>query len=475
MSAPLFSGTLHFIHPTFVTPGGSFTFSAADMQMMIQYAQHAIVPVLEMVHQEYGPSTTVISPTTIDYTAHMSAATFSDSDLQGWVNDILSTNSLDASTSLTVVPCPSGISDDAGYVVANGGYHNIANGPYAVFGIYTTGLTLADQVDQYAMVVSHEIAEAIVDPKADHSNPEVGDPCCENCYHGGNFYRAYFDAFNNYLGTNQQSPPGGFNFAYYTAVVVKPEDGLDCPAPDADCNYSPTPQNFYFVAEKNNFGHDEVTDTLIWSDAFYLFLEGYSPAGIAASLPNLTGSFNDSNIPGLTITHSSTSYDVGNAGDNANLPQRIRFVYDIAFTPASLAAFPTSGNPPKTFELEATIQMQGQTLPFAPKLEFFLLSGADPYFTNLRNGSGQFYLSQDLRVFTGTPAINPTPVGGPGAPSLTDSYDGAYRRCVSIHYEPDHLPQSANRLSQPWLHSARHEQLRSPRFVAAQSERRVER
>jgi hypothetical protein len=76
--------------------------------------------------------------------------------------------------------------------------------------------------------------------------------------------------------------------------------------------------------------------------------------------------------------------------------------------------------------------MQGQTLPFAPKLEFFLLSGADPYFTNLRNGSGQFYLSQDLRVFTGTPAINPTPVGGPGAPSLTDGYDGAYQYITNL-------------------------------------------
>src|SRR5260221_9494817 len=147
MSAPLFSGTVHFIHPTFVTPGGTFTFSAADMQTMIQYAQHAIVPILEMVHQEYGPSTTVISPTTIDYTAHMSAATFSDSDLQGWVNDILSTNGLDPSTTLIAVPCPSGIDDDSGYVVANGGYHYIAHRPYPFCRIIWTGPSLGEQVD----------------------------------------------------------------------------------------------------------------------------------------------------------------------------------------------------------------------------------------------------------------------------------------------------------------------------------------
>lgn len=432
MTAPLFNGTVRFVHPTFVSPNGTFTFSTADMQTMIQYAQHAIVPILEMVHQEYGPSTTVISPTTIDYTAHMPAATFSDSDLQGWVNDILSTNGLDSSATIIVVPCPTGIGDNAGLVGANGGYHSIAKGPYAVFGVYATGLTLADQVDQYAMVVSHEIAEAIVDPKADHSNPEVGDPCCANCYHNNNFYRAYFDAFNNYLGTNQQSPPGGFAFAYYTAVVVKPAGGGDCPAPDADCDYSPAIQNLYFVAEKNNFGHDEVNDTLSWSDAFYLFLDGYSPAGIAASLPNLTGSFNSSNIPGLTITHSGTIYDAGNTGDNANLPQRIRFAYDITFTSASLSAFPAHGSPPKSFELDATIQMQGQTLPFTPKLELFLLAGADPYFTNLRNGIGDFYLSQDLRLFTGTPAVNPEPVAGTGAPQLADSDDGAYQYIAKL-------------------------------------------
>ena len=216
------------------------------------------------------------------------------------------------------------------------------------------------------------------------------------------------------------------------------------------CNNSLKIQNFYFVAEKNNFGHDEVKDTLIWSDAFYLFLEGYSPADIAASLPNLTGSFNSSNIPGLTITHSGTTYDVGNTGNNANLPQRIRFAYDIAFTPASLPVFPHS-NPPKSFELDATIQMQGQTLPFAPKLEFFLLAGADPYFTNLRNGSGYFYLSQDLRVFTGTG--NSTPIPGTGAPHLTDSYDGAYQYISNLitylnqqigYLNPSYTPPDTN-------------------------------
>ena len=427
MSAPLFSGTVHFVHPTFVTPGGTFTFSAADMQMMVTYAQHAIVPIVEMAQQEYGPTTTSISPTTIDFTMNMSGSTFSNSDLKGWVNAILTANGLDASTSLIVVPCPSGISDDSGYVVANGGYHDIANGPYAVFGVYTTGLTLTDNVDQYAMVVSHEIAEAIIDPKADHSNPEVGDPCCENCYHASNFYRAYFDAFNSYLGTNQMSPPAGFDFAYYTAVVVKPAGGSDCPAPDEDCNYLPTPQNLYFVLEKNNYGRDEVSDTPSWSPAFYLFLEGYSPNSLGASVPSLSGTFDSAHIPGLSIAPAGISYDIGNTGDNANLPQRIRFAYSVSFTTGSLTSFPSPGSAPHAFELDASITVQGTALPFAPKAEFFLLAGADPYFANIRNGAEYFYLSQDLRVFTGTPAIDPNPVSGAGAPALTDSIAGAYQ------------------------------------------------
>ena len=425
MSA-LFNGTVYFVHVTFVTPGGNVSFTAADMQMMVTYAQHAIVPITEFVEQEYGPTSTTISPTPIEYKATLTSSTFSDSDLQGWVNDIVKTNSLPAANSCIVVPCPTGIG--AGLVGSNSGYHSIANAPYAVFGVYATGLTLADQPDQYAMVVSHEIAEVVVDPQANWSNPEVGDPCCENCL--PNFYRAYFDVFNNYLGTNQQTPPGGFNFAYYTAVVVKPAGGAnfdgDCHATNADCDYAPTLQNFYFVIEKNNFGRDEVGDTLSYPTSFYLFLEGYSPNGVAASVPSLTGSFNNTNIPGLSITLSSTTYDIGSTGSNGDLPQRIRFGYDISFTTGSLGVFPSPGSPSKPFELDATIQVQGKTLSFTPKAEFFLLGGADPYFTNLKANTGYVYLSQDLRVFTGTPAVNAFPVGGAGAPQLTDSISGAY-------------------------------------------------
>jgi hypothetical protein len=459
----LFSGTIYFAHVTFATPSQNFAVSAADMQTMTTYAQHAIVPISEWVPQ-YGPSTVAISPSSIEFTANMSSTSFTDSDLQGWVNSIVSSNGLDPTSTAIVVPCPAEISESAGEGIGpNSGYHFIANVPYAVWGMGGTNITLADEADVYAMVVSHEISELIVDPQGNLSTPEVCDPCCENCegvqgsYSGG-FFRAYFDIFNDYLGTNQQTPPGGFDFAYYNAVIVKPagaeySEASDCDATAADCNYAPVNQNFYFVIEQDDFGRDAVNDNPTFPLAFYLFLEGFSPNDVGTTtLPDFTGTFSNANIPSLSITHTGTTYDVGNTGANGNIPQRIRFEYQVAFTAASLAVFPLPGNPPKAFSLLATISVQGQNIPFNPQGEFFLLGGADPYFTNVNNTSGnQPYLSQDLRVFTGTPAVNDTPVAG--GPTLSDSVGGAYSYITSLithlnqtygYLNPNYSPPDTN-------------------------------
>ena len=96
---------------------------------------------------------------------------------------------------------------------------------------------MQDEQDTYAMVVSHEVAELIVDPRVDHANPEVCDPCDLNCG-AQNLNRAYFDAQNKYLGTVSALPPT-FNFSYYMCAVVKPAGASGCPAPGADCVYAP--------------------------------------------------------------------------------------------------------------------------------------------------------------------------------------------------------------------------------------------
>lgn len=239
--------------------------------------------------------------------------------------------------------------------------------------------------------------------------------------------------WDNQTGTTNRgySPNPSTFFTYaFTPEPTTPENTLGFN--DSIGSGSCAPKNFYFVTEKNNFGRDEVEDNLSYPLAFYLFLEGYTPNAVGNSIPSFpSGSFNATNIPGLSTstTTPTITYDIGNTGASAFVPQRIRFGYEIDFTSASLTAFPAPGGPPKAYTLTATIGIQGQTDPLTPEAEFFLLGGDDPYFTNINAGPGvdsQYYLSQDLRVFTGTPAINNTPIAGSGAPTLSDSVSGAY-------------------------------------------------
>ncbi|MGP0071106.1 MAG: hypothetical protein ACLPWF_04135 [Bryobacteraceae bacterium] len=235
---------------------------------------------------------------------------------------------------------------------------------------------------------------------------------------------------NQTQSTNRGYSPNPSTFLTYafTPEPATPENTLGFN--DSIGSGSCVLQNFYFVTQKNNYGRDEVADNLSWPLAFYLFLEGFTPNSVGSSIPKLSGSFNATNIPGLKFSNPPTiTYDIGNAGANATVPQRIRFGYEIDFTSSSLGSFPAAGGAPKPFTLGATISIQGQT-ETSPNAEFFLLGGDDPYFTSVNGGAGvvdpQYYLSQDLRVFTGTPALNNVPVSGSGAPTLTDSVAGAY-------------------------------------------------
>jgi hypothetical protein len=230
----LFSGTIHFVQVTFQTSGGGHVVPTADMNQIVQYAQRAIVPVSKYAGQ-YGANAVDVSPALLTMTVNLAGTSFADSDLQGWVNSLASSNGFGAHHCI-FVPVPPGVS--AANVGENSGYHGKANIPYIVAGV-TTGLTLADNADVYAMVVSHEGAEMIVDPNVDGNNPEVCDPCDINC---SNLTRCYFDSSDNFLGSNQASPPGGFPFTYYTCAVVKPAGAANCPAPSADCQYPPTVQ-----------------------------------------------------------------------------------------------------------------------------------------------------------------------------------------------------------------------------------------
>ena len=227
----LFHGRIHVAQVTFKAPQRSFVIPNADMATIAEYARHAIVPISEYAKQ-YGPNSARVSPTVIEYTATLSTTSYGDRMVQSWVNEIAARNSL-PKNSCVVVVSPRGLR--AQNVAANAGYHGIADIPYTVLGVHASGLTLEDQDDAYAMVVSHELAELVVDPGVDGTNPEVCDPCDLNC---GPLHRCYFDSADNYLGSTPSLPPP-FAFSYYICAIVKPAAAARCPASAANCNYAP--------------------------------------------------------------------------------------------------------------------------------------------------------------------------------------------------------------------------------------------
>ena len=132
----------------------------------------------------------------------------------------------------------------------NSGYHGKANIPYVVAGVFSTGLTLADQPDVYAMVVSHEIAEMVVDPNVDGNNPEVCDPCDINC--SGDLTRCCFSMLSdNFLGAMKaRLPRGRLRVRLLTsAESSSPLAGLAAiaPASSANCQYAPILQDCQLV------------------------------------------------------------------------------------------------------------------------------------------------------------------------------------------------------------------------------------
>jgi hypothetical protein len=236
------------------------------------------------------------------------------------------------------------------------------------------------------------------------SNPVAGNYCV------GYDPQRVID-YDGQTGTTDRgySPNPSTFFTYaFTPESATPENTLGFN--DSIGSGSCVAQNFYFAMGKNNYSRDEVEDTLTYQNAFYLFLEGFTPNAVGSSTPTFpTGSFNSTNIKGLGFSAPTITLD---DPSNPTQPQRIRFDYEIDFTNQSLSAFPAPGGQPNTYTLGAAISVQGQNVQSLPA-EFVLLGGDDPYFTNINaTTNNEPYLSQDLRVFTVTPtANNQTPIG----------------------------------------------------------------
>jgi hypothetical protein len=180
-------------------------------------------------------------------------------------------------------------------------------------------------------------------------------------------------------------------------------------------------RSLYFIVDKSTFGVDEVTDVIaqgggLYTNAFWLVLEGFSINQLGSVTPTLAGAFKGLTGVSVFMDAAGPSYE-----DPTDLytPQRIRFPYDIIFTAAALTTdFPAAGSPPNFDLLTASITLAGSTV--AAETEFELVSGADPYFTNIDPVTRQvFYLSQDLRVFS--VAAGQAPLPGSAA-ATSDGY-----------------------------------------------------
>jgi hypothetical protein len=169
-------------------------------------------------------------------------------------------------------------------------------------------------------------------------------------------------------------------------------------------------QTFYFRVEKSTFGLDEVSVTPSYP-AFSLVLEGFTPSAVAGIKPSVGGAF--ALLNGVTITVGDTAPELPT---QVNTPQRIFYPCTVAFTASAAQAepqgiFPTQSQGSFSFPISALMNTSGQ--PLAGAAVFQLVAGADPHFANFNAAyTNAFYLSEDLRVFTVTPGINGTPIGG---------------------------------------------------------------
>jgi hypothetical protein len=244
VSSSLFHGTVYFVRMLWFQElnGSTVAVNIGDINTAIQYATLAVKPISGYAAQ-YGPNHLDVFPTMLTAGFAVTSDVFNDDAVQGWVNQILSDNKLDASSScIVMLNPPQMVNTDA----TNGveGYHSKANCQYCFVNTVGSNWDIADTFDpnapdHFALVTSHEIAEMTVDPDAS-SNPEVCDPCGPNC---GRVWRAYFgnpagSPVPVLIQTTQAHPPS-FPYTFFINAIVQPAHTGDCPASQAACAYAP--------------------------------------------------------------------------------------------------------------------------------------------------------------------------------------------------------------------------------------------
>lgn len=233
-SEPLFNGTLVFAQVAFRTSKGFVSIKPADLAVAMDFTRLAVGPISAYATQ-YGPNRLDVAAQAVPFNADAGSGTYNDQTLQGWVNAIVAQQKLTKDTCVVILNPPGVVNTDADPSQGVGGYHNIADVPYAFVNVMGSGLNVKDEANMYALALSHEVAEMTVDPRADLVNPEIADPCGPNCQ------QVWIDYFNNagaYIQTSRDFPPP-FDYGFFINAIVQPSAATQCPAPAATCNYAP--------------------------------------------------------------------------------------------------------------------------------------------------------------------------------------------------------------------------------------------
>ena len=227
-------------------------------------------------------------------------------------------------------------------------------------------------------------------------------------------------------------------FPFFLGLIssVYPASSLaSIPGPVTD---NPFPIAFVSLGGKNTFGLDEATDIIkhqggLVVGGLWMEVTGFSKQSFNALLVTAnnkwTGSFSTLIGNGVAITPNPEGPQF-QAGVSNFAPQTIMIPFDLTLSKPFLSASPGS------YILTGTLAFTDNfTIPSSPivksvsggtaSMQFELIGGADPYFQNQDVQNNNYpYLSQDLRVFTATPAQEAVPI--PNGPTLSDSIPGAY-------------------------------------------------
>jgi hypothetical protein len=297
-SGPLFHGTLVFVQLVFQEPGQPPSgVSLADVQTARDYASIAIVTIQRYTSQ-YGPSSVSVAPDIFPFTANLTGDAFTQSQLEGWVDQCAATaRDNKVSNPCIVVLHNRDLPGSPAFTGERDPFHDMTGSgtPYCYCLVFGEGLNVADNnhtihgvpnENVYAHILSHEITEMVVDPKADLSNPEVCDGCAGNC---NNVWFDLFDQNGVFLGGTAATASAS-GFAFFINAIVSGNAAMDsnsCIAVAGDrqtaCVYPPP----FLAGELLSYADDGTPGNVSapalvgfggWSDFKFLFA-GQNAAG----------------------------------------------------------------------------------------------------------------------------------------------------------------------------------------------------